>query len=171
MNLNITEAGTSDASSIVQLVNSAYRGDEARKGWTHEADLIEGEKRIDENSVRQLLADPFAKILLYRNEQKLLGCVYLQQRNDLVYMGMLSVQPDTQAKGIGKQLLQAAEEFALEKHCLAIEMTVISSRKELIRWYEKYGYVVTDETRPFPTDDRFGRPREKVEFAVLVKTL
>jgi ribosomal protein S18 acetylase RimI-like enzyme len=171
MNEKISEASISDIPQLLKLINSAYRGEDAKKGWTHEANLIDGDIRTDENSLKQVIKTPGAAILKYEEEGSLLGCVYLQKKGDRLYLGMLSVSPDRQAQGIGKKLLDAANDHAKFNHCSVIEMTVISVRKELIQWYERNGYHPTFKREPFPNDGRFGNPRQQLEFIYLEKNV
>jgi ribosomal protein S18 acetylase RimI-like enzyme len=171
MNEKISGASISDIPQLLKLINSAYRGEDAKKGWTHEANLIDGDIRTDENSLKQVIKTPGAAILKYEEEGSLLGCVYLQKKGDRIYLGMLSVSPDRQAQGIGKKLLDAANEHAKFNHCSVIEMTVISVRKELIQWYERNGYHPTFKREPFPNDGRFGNPRQQLEFIYLEKNV
>lgn len=156
---------------MLQLVNSAYRGDSSRAGWTTEADLLDG-IRTDEASLLAMMEKPQATVLVYKEEAgSILGCVYLEQLGTSVYLGMLTVSPLLQSKGIGKQLLRAAEDFAGSKDCTAIQMTVISVRNELIAWYERHGYSKTGETQPFPTEEKFGIPKQRLEFVVMRKEI
>ena len=156
---------------MLQLVNSAYRGDSSRAGWTTEADLLDG-IRTDEPSLLAMIEKPYATVLVYRErEEAVTGCVYLEQMGTTIYLGMLTVSPLLQSKGIGKQLLRAAEDFARSKSCAAIRMTVISVRDELIAWYERHGYSKTGETQPFPTEERFGIPKQQLEFIVMRKAV
>jgi GNAT superfamily N-acetyltransferase len=171
MDTKISLITEKDLSDVSKLVNSAYRGEDAKKGWTHEAELIEGSLRTDENSLRAEIQKPGAVILKYTEEDKIVGCVYLEKQNNKLYLGMLSVNPTLQARGIGKQLLKAAEEYAVTANCNLIEMTVISLRRELIDWYMRNGYELTDEKRPFHTEERFGTPRQPVEFVIMRKRL
>jgi ribosomal protein S18 acetylase RimI-like enzyme len=160
-----------DVPALNKLVNSAYRGESSRKGWTTEADLLEG-IRTDEEGLRAMVQNPAATLLKYEEAGNLLGCVYLEKKGDELYLGMLTVSPDAQANGIGKQLLTAAERIAVEKGCNKMTMTVISQRNELIAWYERRGYQKTGETQPFPMDDpRFGLPKQQLEFIVMKKAL
>ena len=165
----ITIATDNDIDELVNLVNSAYRGDESRNGWTTEADLIEGSLRTDQKDLRELIISPDSIILKYISNNTITGCVHLQKIGNKLYLGLLSVSPLEQGAGIGKQLLIEAQNFAKEKHCHTIYMTVISARKELINWYEKHGYVQTGEKKPFPPDNKFGRPKRPLEFIVLEK--
>src|ERR687886_2430148 len=105
-----------DVPALNKLVNSAYRGESSRKGWTTEADLLEG-IRTDEEGLRAMVQNPAATLLKYEEAGNLLGCVYLEKKGDELYLGMLTVSPDAQANGIGKQLLTAAERIAVEKGC------------------------------------------------------
>lgn len=169
--ITISIATTADITELVQLVNSAYRGDSSKKGWTTEADLLEG-VRTDANTLLEQMNQP-NQILLKAidGSEKIMGCVCLQEKKDKLYLGMLTVQPDIQATGIGKILLAAAEEYAMNKQIYCIEMTVISVRSELIAWYQRRGYHLTGEKRAFPTDPKFGIKKQELEFIVLEKKL
>lgn len=167
----IAIATEKDILALDNLVNSAYRGDGSKKGWTTEADLLDG-LRTNPGSLKQLMTDTDAVILTCSDETgKLTGCVYLKKKKDKLYLGMLTVSPELQAKGIGKQLLAAAEKYAVKNNCHKITMTVISVRHELIAWYERHGYRPTGEIEPFPTDPQFGLPKTPIHFIVMEKQL
>ena len=170
-NYTIKQAGHPDAAALTDLVNSAYRGEVSRQGWTTEADLLDG-TRIDEAAIRELLNKPGTTLLKYEEKATILGCVELRKENDRLYLGMLSVKPDAQDKGIGKKLLKEAESFAIEQGCTTLFMTVISVRKELIDWYIRHGYRLTGESKPFTVPDtRWGIPKKALEFMVLEKDM
>ncbi|MBC3787051.1 GNAT family N-acetyltransferase [Spirosoma utsteinense] len=167
----ISPASQADIPALNDLVNSAYRGDSSRRGWTTEADLLDG-IRTDETGLAAMLANPQATILKYEQDGQLIGCVYLEKKGDRLYLGMLTVSPDAQAGGIGKQLMTAAEQLARDWQCRAMKMTVIPQRHELIAFYERRGYQPTGETEPFPMDDtRFGLPKQPLSFIVMEKVL
>ncbi len=170
--MSIGPAVINDIPELVNLINSAYRGNISKKGWTTEADLIEGSLRTDEASLHELMRKPGAIILKYCDKAgNISGCVYLQNRETKLYLGMLTVSPLTQAQGIGKQLLTAAKEYAEQLECYSIFMNVISLRHELISWYEQHGYQRTGETKPFPSNTKFGIPKQPLEFLVLENKL
>lgn len=165
----IAMATEKDIPALDKLVNSAYRGDGSKKGWTTEADLLDG-LRTNPRSLKQLMTDPDAVILTCSDETgKLMGCVYLKKKTNKLYLGMLTVSPELQAKGIGKQLLAAAEAHAVKNDCSMITITVISVRHELIAWYERHGYHATGDTEPFPSNPEFGLPRTPIHFIVMEK--
>lgn len=171
MPAQILKAILADAPAINQLVNSAYRGEGSKQGWTTEADLLDG-TRIDEAAVADLLAKPGTTILKYVDDNFILGCVELRKEKDKLYLGMLSVAPNTQGTGIGKKLLIAGEEHAKSLGINTMIMTVISVRKELIDWYVRHGYQLTGERKPFVVPDtRWGIPKKELEFVVLEKKL
>lgn len=170
--MKIIPADATDIPALVVLLNSGYRGDASKKGWTTEADLIRGDLRTDENSLQTLMKKSGAIFLKYINEQtKVEGCVFLEKKEDKLYLGMLCVSPEAQAKGIGKQMMKAATEYARSQSCRSIFMKVISVRRELVAWYEKQGYKKTGEKEPFPDDNRFGTPTQPLEFIILEKEL
>ena len=164
-------ATPTDALALSQLVNSAYRGDSSKKGWTTEADLLGGQ-RTDAEKILEMIQDPCSRIELAMENDQILGCVYLKQENETLYFGMLTVNPDLQAKGIGKLLLNHLETVARHLKCHTIRMTVISVRTELIAFYERRGYQFTGKTEPFPENDpRFGLPKTKLLFHEFAKKL
>ena len=117
MELIFSKAEPADAAALAELINSAYRGESSRQGWTTEADLLDG-RRTDPKSIGELIADHTGMILLCKVRQELLGSVHLQQTAEHVQIGMLAVKPAAQGLGIGKQLLAAAEAEA-QSHWLA----------------------------------------------------
>lgn len=167
----ISLATSLDITSLEKLVNSAYRGDSSRKGWTTEADLLDG-IRTDRTALNRMIQNSNSCILKYTGtDGDIQGCVYLEKKPPALYLGMLTVSPELQDKGIGKQLLQAAENHAKKEGLTSISMTVISVRYALIGWYERHGYYPTGETRPFPTNPEFGIPKKPLYFRVLEKQI
>ncbi len=164
-------ANENDIAALNILVNSAYRGEGSKQGWTTEADLLDG-IRTDEASLHELIQQPGSVILKYVEDNKIAGCVHLKQEANKIYLGMLTVSPQLQNKGIGKILLAAAEVEALKRNCTAVFMSVISIRTELINWYKKHGYIDTGIVKPFPANDpSFGIPKIFLEFVILEKVL
>ncbi len=161
-----------DAVRIVALVESAYRGERSRRGWTTEADLLDGQ-RTDLPMVREILAARGNAILLLERGE-VLGCAHLRREERVAWFGLFAVQPEAQGRGIGGAMLAAAELFARERwRCRELRMMVISLRRELIAWYDRRGYRPTGERAPFPYgNERFGRPRRgDLEFVVLARRL
>lgn len=168
----ITIAEVKDIPLLVSLMDTAYRGENSKQGWTSEADLFSGERRTDEATVSRIMNKPGAVFLKYLDEQGIIeGCVLLHKKQDKLYLGMFSVSPSAQGKGIGKKILAAADDHARKQGCLLIYMTVITIREELIAWYERHGYKKTGSTIPFPVDERFGIPKQPLEMIVLEKQL
>jgi ribosomal protein S18 acetylase RimI-like enzyme len=170
--MSISIAEEKDIPFLVALMDSAYRGQGAKQGWTSESDLFIGTARTDEATVTKLINKPGAIFLKYLNEQGVIeGCVLLHKKEKRLYLGMFSVSPLAQGKGIGKKLLTAADDYAKQQNCSSIFMTVITVREELIAWYERNGYQRTGKVLPFPVDERFGIPTQPLDMMVLEKFL
>jgi ribosomal protein S18 acetylase RimI-like enzyme len=166
-------ATLADVPAIVALVESAYRGDASRAGWTTEADLIDGQ-RTDPGKVTELITDPSSRILLAEQSGTIVASLLLSARSSDVRLGMFAVRPALQGVGIGRLVLEEAERLCREELKAArVDMTVIAQRPELIAWYERRGYQPTGEREPFPYGDvRSGLPkRNDLYFVVLRKTL
>lgn len=164
-------AAQSDIPYLVPLINSAYRGEASKKGWTTEANLVSGDIRTDIKQMEELMKTPDTVFLVYENEAGALeGSVFLHKKEDKLYLGMLSVLPEIQAKGIGKKLMTSAEAYARQEHCGSIYMRVISARLELIAWYEKQGYKNTGRTEPFE-NNKYGTANRPLEFIIMEKMI
>jgi ribosomal protein S18 acetylase RimI-like enzyme len=166
----------SDLSAIADLINAAYRGREGAQGWTHEADYIDGLRTWPEALAADLAAEPGAVLLVLRETEgePVQGCVWLHPLGEGVwYLGLLSIRPELQDRRLGRAVMQEAEAWAMARGARRMRMVVVNVRDTLIGWYERQGYVLTGEKRPFPYDDqRFGRPRrDDLEFVVLEKAL
>lgn len=171
-NQSISIATVTDIPAIEALLNSAYRGESSKQGWTTEANLIAGERRTDAANLQQVIQQPGSVFLKYTNEEGLLaGCVNLQQHGLKLYLGMFSVAPGKQGGGLGKKLLAAAEEYAHQIKCNAIYMSVISLRTELIDWYKRHGYAETGERKAFAEDGLTGTHLQPLEFLMLEKSM
>lgn len=167
----ITKAALEDVSQLNQLINSAYRGESSKKGWTTEANLLEG-LRTTEEELTETIQNTKNTILKFTDNNQIIGCVLLVEKEYQLYLGMLTVSPELQNSGIGKQLLEQAEIHATTLHLPKIVMTVISVREELISWYNRNGYIDTKTREPFPASDvHIPISNEPLEFIVLEKKL
>lgn len=167
----ITRATVQDVSALNYLINSAYRGESSRKGWTTEANILEG-LRTNQEELTEIIEDSKNTILKFTENDQIVGCVLLIKKEQKLYLGMLTVSPELQNSGIGKKLLQQAEIQAKELGLPKIVMTVISVREELIAWYKRNGYVDTGAREPFPESDvHIPISNKHLEFMSLEKIL
>jgi ribosomal protein S18 acetylase RimI-like enzyme len=147
-------ASLDDVPTLHALIESGYRGDSARRGWSHEADLLD-DTRTTADTLAATIADPASRVTLLHDGDVLIGTVTvtdLGQRR--AYMGMLCVDPLRQAHGLGRGLITMAETVAVREFgAQAIEMTVVDQRPELIAYYQRRGYRLTGEVRPFPVEN------------------
>ncbi|RZL38116.1 MAG: GNAT family N-acetyltransferase [Pedobacter sp.] len=159
--MSVTKANVQDVPVLNKLINSAYRGAESKKGWTTEAEILGG-LRIDEDALKSYFSKGNSCILKYTDKNGIIsGTVYLELKKPELYLGMFAVSPMVQGKGIGKLLLAEAEVLALKNSCDRIAITVISSRTELIEWYERNGYISTGTSIAFEEiSGRFGEPKQ-----------
>ncbi|MEU7034555.1 GNAT family N-acetyltransferase [Streptomyces sp. NPDC046237] len=167
------DAVEDDVVALVPLVESAYRGDSSRAGWTTEADILQGQ-RTDEEGVRAVITTPGSRLMVVERDGELVACCQLEHRGEAAYFGMFAVRPELQGAGLGRRIIEEAERRVREIWGVSeMHMTVISVREELIAWYERRGYRRTGRMTPFPYgDERFGVPqRDDLQFELLVKPL
>ncbi|WP_314219298.1 GNAT family N-acetyltransferase [Streptomyces zaehneri] len=167
------DAVDADVDALVALVESAYRGDASRAGWTTEADILQGQ-RTDPDGVRAVIKASDSRLLTVEQQGRIVACCQLEHRGDHAYFGMFAVSPAVQGGGLGKTVMAEAERQARENWGVTeMHMTVISVREDLIAWYERRGYRRTGRMTPFPYgDERFGIPqRDDLRFELLVKEL
>ena len=156
----VSPAQIHDVEELTALLNSAYRGDSSRVGWTTEADFLDGQ-RTEATAIAQQLREGLTILCLREGgSPAILGCVLLQvvesDRGRGFHLGMLTINPRRQAHGLGRKLLQSAEDFVVHQRGKWITLTVIQLRESLMEWYERRGYQRTDKTSPFP----YGHPEK-----------
>lgn len=165
------KATEKDIPQLLELVESCYRGDFAKKGWTCESDIVSGARTTKELLKEEIIA-PGGSYLMHTDVQgKVIGCVYIkvntQEKN--AFVGSLCVHPTLQSQGLGKQLLEAAEINAREAECSKLCVKVITLRKELINWYEKKDFKFVGELIPLPAGS--GIPKLPLELGTWEKLL
>ncbi|MFF8730564.1 GNAT family N-acetyltransferase [Streptomyces sp. NPDC015171] len=171
--LTFRDAADTDVDALVALIESAYRGDSSRAGWTTEADILEGQ-RTDPEGVLQVIKSSESRLLVVERNGRIVACCQLEHRGAHAYFGMFAVSPVLQGAGLGKAVIAEAERRSRETWGVTeMHMTVISVRDDLIAWYERRGYRRTGQMSPFPYgDERFGIPqRPDLQFELLVKPL
>lgn len=158
--LTIRPATLCDANAISHLVNQAYRPEPGACGWTHESDLVAGQ-RTSAEQVAQTLNRPDSVILLGSNNADIVACVHVEKDGRSSHIGMLAVHPALQGTGAGKRMLAQAEHharthFSAEKFI----MLVLSSRLELVAFYLRRGYQKTGMVMDYPLTAGVGTPRQ-----------
>lgn len=161
-----------EARFIAGLINSAYRGESSRAGWTTEADLVMG-PRTDETEICKLIEMQDSFILLCLQAEEIIGTVHLQKIDEAAYLGLFVVKPNLQGNGIGKQFMAEAEKLARQQwNVTRIWMTTIAQRAELVSFYERRGYQRTGQRKPFPSQIGDSRPLvEGLQLEILEKHL
>jgi GNAT superfamily N-acetyltransferase len=137
--VRIRHARSTDVEALAALINIAFRV---------ELPFIEGD-RINPGGVRAYMKK--GKFLVAEDSAGLGGCVYVELRSHRGYLGLLGVEPRSQGTGLGRRLMDAAEEFFRDAHCVAIDLRIVSARTPLPGFYRHLGYVETG-TAPLPPD-------------------
>ncbi|MHB1582916.1 MAG: GNAT family N-acetyltransferase [Acidimicrobiales bacterium] len=166
-------AGRRDVAELLAVVESAYRGEASRRGWTTEADLLDGQ-RTDAGQLLEAVDADGSLVLVAERDGELVGCCQLVRRSGTAELGLFAVRPGLQGGGIGRALVAAAEALVREEwSAAAMSMKVIAQRHDVLAWYRRLGYQPTGATAPFPYgDERFGVPRRAdLFFVVLEKAL
>ncbi len=166
------KAAPTDAERIATLINSAYRGEHSKLGWTTEAELLDG-RRTDTEEILRLIAKPDSLVLLCLEKQEIIGSVHIEKAGDQAILGLFVVEPGLQGRGLGKRLLAFAEQTAQQEFGVSrICMAVITLRDELIAFYERRGYVRTGVKKPFPVNAALWTPKVPgLRFEILEKTV
>lgn len=163
-------AKVADAGAVARLVNKSYRPEKGLRGWTHESDLVAGE-RTNERQVADAISRKDSFVLIGLRGQEVVACVHVEKEGTNCHIGMLAVSPILQRKGIGRRMLSHAERFGSETFASeAFTMLVLSERPELISFYMKCGYQRTGATMDYPLSAGVGVPtRGDLKVEVLKK--
>lgn len=149
MLLEFLECQYDDIKDVVKLVNNSYRNNNSN-AWTSEAHLLSG-KRIDEIRLEKILNNINSQIYIAKYDNNIVGCIQARVENQEIHIGLFAVDSRFQSSGIGKKLLSFAEaESSKLWNINSFVMEVISSRKELIEFYIRRGYINTNLYLDFP---------------------
>ena len=130
----------------MRLVNLAFLA---------ERPFIEGE-RINADGVRELLAK--GTFLLAEQNGVLVACVFVNPQGECAHLGLVSVDPAMQGKGLGSQLMTAVEVYCQAAGYREMELRFINHRAELARFYRRMGYAETGVTELLPDHKRIKVP-------------
>ncbi len=149
-------AEASDSPAIAALVNAAFKP---------ERFFISGD-RTNPEKVAELLRK--GQFILFFEKGALCGCVYVEVRGERGYFGLLSVDPQRQRTGIGRQLIASAEEHCRKAGCRFMDLTFVNLRLPLPGYYRSLGYEESG-TQPFP--DEQATPNQPVHLVQMSKAL
>lgn len=169
-----------DLSDLYHLINRAYRAELARS-WTNETQIVSGD-RITTEQLSQILqkqnqAEQNSQLLIAElNDQlsyEVMGCVGLQYTKNNAEIGTFCIAPELQNYGYGKQVLNAAELYAIKNKpdLNTYSMWVLNNRIELIEYYERRGYVQTGVTAEYPFDENVGHPLTELHLIEMIKNV
>lgn len=152
--LSLRRTRPGEVPEVVDLVNDAYGRTETESGWTSEDEILDG-PRVQAADVREILERPASAMLVAELEGEIVAAGHVQELEPGVSeIGMLSVRPELQAKGLGREVLARAEDFArAEQEAQRVVLHVLTIREELLEWYERRGYERTGETKPFEPEE------------------
>lgn len=137
--MNIRMATETDFDALLELINTAFEVER----------FFKNDDRLDTAKLRNFFDK--GNFLVLEKDSRLVAAVYVERKADRAYLGLLSVDPSQQKRGLGRRLTAAAEEFAREMGAHFMDLTVVNLRTELAPIYEKLGYRITG-TAPFPAD-------------------
>ena len=135
----IREARPGDVDALTRLINAAF---------VVERVVFEGD-RVGADEIRSYMQR--GTFLLGEDAGSLVGCVYVEMREEYGYLGLLSVDPPRQGYGFGRRLVTAAEDFARQGGARVMDLRVISARAELLPFYRRAGYEETGTAAFAPT--------------------
>ena len=167
MDLEFCEAKKENIKDMENIINTAYRKISAN-GWTGESHLLSG-IRVNESMLEEILKDENIRTFLAKKDDKVLATIQVKKEGSALIVGLFAVCTEVQSSGIGKKLLDFAENRAKEifKDCTKFVMEVISSRSELIAYYNRRGYKNTDVYLEFPKSELW-TPTTNEELKLLV---
>ena len=163
---NIRLASKADVQQLTILINTAYR---TLDGWTTAAGMIQGD-RIQEKQLYDLLNLENFQLFVLEIDNKLLGCIGVSLGQQVAEIESFAVAPAEQNSGYGKQLLDFAESHIFEIFKKkVIQMSVLNVRIELLAYYQRRGYQLTEKIEAYPLGQNVGEPLIPLHLLILEK--
>lgn len=129
--IHFRAATAADHVPLIALINSAFSVETFLDG-----------PRTDEERLTAMM-EKGSILVAEDSDGRLLASVYMERRGARGYLGMLAVDPARQGEGLGRRMVEAAEDRFRQMGCEAVDITVLSLRPELPPIYRKFGYVET----------------------------
>jgi dTDP-4-amino-4,6-dideoxy-D-galactose acyltransferase len=98
------------------------------------------------NSINGQIAD---NCFVYFEEQHPLGIVTVKIEKDFASIGIIAVDENFRGKGVGYQLLYAAEKYAYENGCQEITVATQKQNLDACHFYTRNGYLVEKTTNVY----------------------
>jgi GNAT superfamily N-acetyltransferase len=128
---SIRIASDADRDAMVSVINDAFAIETFFEGPRTNIDQL---SRMMQKGIFLITCDPVERIV---------ASVYVELRKPCGYIGMLSIAPRHQRRGLGRRMVYAAEDFCRNQGCDGMKLTILSRRPELLPFYEKLGYRET----------------------------
>ena len=172
MNLQFKELQKEDIKEVILVINEAYRGEKRDNAWTTESHLLSG-IRVNEDMMKEILEEKNTKTYIAKSENKIVGTIQAKHESENIHIGLFAIDTKYQASGIGKKLLEFAENSSSKFWGKSIFiMEVISSRTELMQYYIRRGYQNTNSFIEFPKSEHWTpNTKEELKLLVLKKTI
>jgi len=172
LNLEFKELQKEDIKEVIVLINQAYRAEKKDNAWTTESHLLSG-IRVNENMMKEILEEKDTKTYIAKIDNKIVGTIQAKLEGESIHIGLFAVDTKSQASGIGKKLLEFAENSSSklwEKSTFIME--VISTRTELMQYYIRRGYLNTNSFIEFPKSEYWKEnTNEELKLLVLKKII
>lgn len=162
-NLNYRLATPEDVLEIQKLVESAFQASDTRVNWTSHQEL-NIRFRISVENIMLRIQDPDSAVLMAflsesdhedpKDETFVASIEVVKRSSELAHLSMLAVSPDHHRDGIGRKILNYAENYCQQEWGVTkLALNALSDREALIAWYTRRGYQRTGETKPFPVEE------------------
>jgi ribosomal protein S18 acetylase RimI-like enzyme len=140
--LRLREATAADRPRLIPLINSAFSIETFLEGTRTDDERLADMMKTGTILVAENLAEEEGSACL-------LACVYIEIRVPRGYLGQLAVDPAHQGKGLGRIMIEAAEERFRLEGCETVDITVLSMRPDLPPLYRRFGYMETGVVEGF----------------------
>jgi GNAT superfamily N-acetyltransferase len=144
-----------DVPRIVSLLNTAF---------AMEWDFINKDRTSAPEIERYMTVGTF--FVVDAEAGGLTSCMYLEQQANRLYLGMLAVSPGQQGRGVGRQMMAAAERHAAALGCGAIDIRIVNRRTELPPFYRALGFI-DNGTEPLD-DPQLTKPAHFIRMTKIV---
>ncbi|HZR29146.1 MAG TPA: GNAT family N-acetyltransferase [Terriglobales bacterium] len=134
--IRIRVATAADVAAIIAIVNAAFSIET----------FIDG-TRTDEERMAELMRTGGFLVAEDGAEHqgegsgRIVAAVYTELRGERGYFGMLAVNPARQGSGLGRRMIEAAEDYLRQHGCKHVDIIVLSPRADLPPFYHKLGYL------------------------------
>lgn len=139
MNKTMRKVGYLELSECLNMIQLSYKDRNKRLGFNED----EGHAKMTLDELKEMYENNI-QMFSYSLNDKIIGFISFEIKESHIKIKDLVVSPEYQKEGIGTILINFSKEYLEKNKKEVLKLGMIYENKELLNWYQKQGFTITD---------------------------